>query len=151
MEKKHFFMGTQDVKNPGTPSLKELAKDIVNEQHSGGYADKDSTITGDAILKDLEGSREELDKVQESCAMGIDYNTLLDRDIRYYNNCVNGFVSKREVYMNDMQQVGHLIAGKIAQAVWGNKEFKPMKQIRLKEESRNDKVMRTLKAKGLIK
>ena len=54
--------------------------------------------------------------------------------------------------MNDIQSVGHLIAGKIAQAVWGNKEFsKPMKQIHLKEESRNDKVMRTLKAKGLMK
>ena len=148
-----FFYGYTGRKNPGTPSLKELAKRYSNEQHSGGYADKDSTITGDAILKDLEGSREELDKVQESCTMmGIDYDTLLDRDIRYYNNCVNGFVSKREVYMNDMQSVGHLIAGKIAQAVWGNKEFsKPMKQIYLKEESRNDKVMRTLKAKGLIK
>ena len=86
-----------------------------------------------------------MDKVQESCTMmGINYDTLLDRDIRYYNNCVNGFIGKREVYMNDMQSVGHLIAGKIAQAVWGNKEFnKPMEQIHLKEESRNDKVMRT--------
>ena len=150
---KAFFYGYTGHKNPGTPSLKELAKRFSDEQHCGGHADKDSPITSDAILKDLEESRDELDKIQENCVMiGIDYATLLDRDIRYYTNCVNGFISKREVYMNDAQSVGHLIAGKIAQAVWGNREFsKPMKTVRLREESRDEKVRRTLKAKGLIK
>lgn len=148
-----FFYGYTGRKNPGIPSIKELAKRYSSQQHSGGYADKDSSITGDAILADLECSREELDKVQESCVMmGIDYNTLLDKDIRYYNNCVNGFISKREVYMNDLQTVGHLVAGKIAQAVWSSKEYsKPMEPIRLNGDNRNDKVIQTLKAKGLIK
>lgn len=58
--------------------------------------------------------------------------------------------------MNDEKNVGHLVAGKIASAVWGNKDYKkPIKEIRLKEEkdtteSRNAKVLKTLKAKGLI-
>ena len=94
-----------------------------------------------------------MDNVQESCSMmQIDYNTLLDHDIRYYINCVNGFIRRREISMNDAQTVGHRVAGKTSQAVWNSKDFgKPLDIIRLKEESRNDKVMRTLKAKGLIK
>lgn len=84
--------------------------------------------------------------------IGIDYNTLLDKDIRYYSNCVNGFIGRREIQMNDIQQVGHLLAGKVAQGIWGNKEFgRPMKEIHLREENRNAKVMRTLRNKGIIK
>ena len=89
--------------------------------------------------------------------MGIDYNMMLDRDIRYYTNCVNGYISRREVEMTDAQTVGHIVAGKIAQAVWGDKEFiKALKPIKLRDDpsekikSRNEKVMRTLKAKGVI-
>ena len=52
--------------------------------------------------------------------------------------------------------VGHIIAGKIAAAVWNDKSYKkPIKQIKLREEkntveSRNERVFRTLKAKGII-
>lgn len=55
--------------------------------------------------------------------MGLRYDDLLDRDLRFYINCLNGFIKKREYLMNDMQSIGHRIAGKIAQAVWGDKKF----------------------------
>lgn len=77
-------------------------------------------------------------------------------DIRQFNNYVDGYVLRRETRMNDDLIVGHRIAGKIAQAVWNNKQFsKPFEPIRLLEENNqaariNAKVFRTLKAKGLI-
>lgn len=55
--------------------------------------------------------------------MGLRYDDLLDKDLRFYINCLNGFIKKREYLMNDMQSIGHRIAGKIAQAVWGDKKF----------------------------
>lgn len=79
-------------------------------------------------------------------------------DIRKFNNFVDGFVTHREIRMNDSKDVGHAIAAKIAQAVWGDKQFtKPIKEFKLHEdkdkdtvESRNKKVYETLKLKGLI-
>lgn len=88
--------------------------------------------------------------------MGVSYGDLLDMDIRKFNCFVEGYINRREVAMNDMKTVGHLVAGKIAAAVWSDKSFKkPIKDIKLKEdadttESRNAKVYKTLKAKGLI-
>lgn len=81
---------------------------------------------------------------------------MLDLDIRKFNGYVEGYISRREISMNDAKNVGHLVAGKIASAVWGSKDFKkPIKEIKIKEEkdtaeSRNARVLRTLKAKGLI-
>lgn len=88
--------------------------------------------------------------------MGISYSELLDLDIRKFNCYIDGYLSKRETYMNDIKLVGHMVAGKVAAAVWGDKSFKkPIKDIKLREEdntvaSRNAKVFKTLKAKGLI-
>lgn len=88
--------------------------------------------------------------------MGITYSELLDLDIRKFNCLVDGYQKRRETNMNDQLAVGHRIAGKIAQAVWGSKGFsKPIKQFDFTQEentvaSRNEKVFRTLKAKGLI-
>lgn len=80
-------------------------------------------------------------------------------DIRKFNNYVDGFISRREIKMNDEKDVGHVVASKIAQAVWGDKEFKkPIKEFKLTSddedntaESRNRRVYETLRAKGLIK
>lgn len=91
--------------------------------------------------------------------IGIAYNELLDMDIRTFNNYVDGFITRREIRMNDSKDVGHAIAAKIAQAVWGDKQFvKPIKEFKLHEntevdiaESRNRRVYETLKAKGVIK
>lgn len=57
--------------------------------------------------------------------------------------------------MNDDLAVGHIIAGKIAAAVWSDPSFKrPIKEVKLLEEDtpdeRNNKVYKTLKLKGLI-
>lgn len=77
-------------------------------------------------------------------------------DIRLFNSCVEGFLKTRETRMNDSLLVGHIIAGKISAAVWGDKSFKkPIKPIKLTEDkdtnaSRNAKVLACLKAKGLI-
>lgn len=77
-------------------------------------------------------------------------------DIRKFNSCVDGYIKRRETYINDSLTIQHIAAGKIAAAVWGDKSFKkPLKEIKLLEdnnsaESRNNKVYKTLKAKGLI-
>lgn len=53
--------------------------------------------------------------------------------------------------MNDSKHIGHLVAGKISQAVWGSKDFdKPIKDIRLTKQSRKEKILETLRNKGLI-
>ena len=76
---------------------------------------------------------------------------MLDRDIRFYNNCLYGYLMKRENVMNDMTHVGHILAGKISQAVWGSNDFnKPIKEIRLRPKSHKEKVLETLRNKGLI-
>lgn len=95
---------------------------------------------------------EELDNIQSSCIyIGISYTDLLDRDIRYYNNCVTGYLIKREDSMNDVARVGHILAGKIAQAVWGDSQFStPISDIRLRPKTRQEKILETLKRKGLI-
>lgn len=90
---------------------------------------------------------EQLDEVYQNCIIiGLDYNTLLDRDFRFYNNAMEGFISKRELQMNDNQSIGHLVSAKIAQAVWGSKNFgKPMQAIRLRKKSREEKIQEQLK------
>lgn len=88
--------------------------------------------------------------------VGISYTDLLDMDIRMFNCFISGYIDRREIYMNDIKTVGHLVAGKIAAAVWGDKSFKrPIDDIKLHDdnntaESRNLKVFKTLRAKGLI-
>lgn len=71
------------------------------------------------------------------------------------NLCIEGSVYKREQELNDRKDIGHIIAGKIAQAVWGSKDFKkPIDEIILHEETLEDisrrKVLNTLKNKGLM-
>jgi len=83
--------------------------------------------------------------------LNINYDSLLDKDIRYYNNCIRGWLKKREFIMNDNAHIGHMLAGKIAQAVWGNKDFsKPIDKVRLTKQSRKEKILETLRNKGLI-
>ncbi len=80
----------------------------------------------------------------------------MNMDIRIFNNLVDGYIFNRQTRMNDELRIGHLISGKIAEAVWGSKNFKkPFKDIKLIDEddvntSRNKRVFATLKAKGLI-
>ena len=83
--------------------------------------------------------------------IGVDYTVLLNRDFRFFDNCVEGFISKREIYMNDMQVIGQRIAGKIAQAVWGASQFeKPLDTVRIRPETREEKILKTLREKGLV-
>lgn len=69
---------------------------------------------------------------------------------------VEGYIIKRQEYMNDMLKINHLTAGKIAEAVWGSKSFKKeFKEIKLFEDedindARNKKVFKFLQSKGLI-
>lgn len=86
--------------------------------------------------------------------VGISYSDWLEMDIREFNQYIDGFITRREIKMNDDKDVGHLVAGKIAAAVWGDKSFKkPIKEIKLREdnsiESRNRRVLETLKRKGV--
>ena len=90
--------------------------------------------------------------MQANCiVLGISYEYLLTRDIKFYNNCIEGYTTKREIEMNDLQIVGHRVAAKVAQAVWGSKEFSnPIKSFRLRAETRDEKILKTLRLKGLI-
>lgn len=78
-------------------------------------------------------------------------------DIRQFNLYVEGYTLRRQQYINDMLQINHLSAGKIAEAVWGSREFKkPFKEIELLREDSdadaiNKKVYGFLKRKGIIK
>ncbi len=87
--------------------------------------------------------------------MGIDWEVMLDNDVRFFNNCVNGYIARREVYINDLQLLIKPLAAKINQSLFNSREFnKPLKPIKLKdgssEESREEKVLKTLMEKGII-
>lgn len=77
-------------------------------------------------------------------------------DIRIFNSFVDGYTLRREASLNDTLRAGHIIAGKISEAVWGSKDFKkPIKEIELLQEeddfeARNRKVLQCLRAKGVI-
>lgn len=107
-------------------------------------------------MKDLEDGRKAYFKSVEQCTViGVSYSDFLDIDIRTFNSLCDGFTYKRELYMNDIKTVGHMLAGKISQAVWGSKDFsKPIADIRLREQSdeerMQEKVLKFLQSKGLI-
>lgn len=72
--------------------------------------------------------------------MGVDYNTILDHDLRFYQSLITGFMRKREYSINDSLQAGHIIAEKIAQAVWGDRNFtKLIKPVRIVEPTTQEK------------
>ena len=105
----------------------------------------------------LNQSREEFDStLKQASEMGISYTELLDLDIRKFNCFVDGYMKKRETWLNDSLAIGHRVSAKIAQAVWGSKDFKKeIKPFKITEDkdvnaSRNAKVFACLKAKGLI-
>jgi len=75
--------------------------------------------------------------------VGIPLSELWDMDIRAFNNYVIGYIRNRETMLNDSLLTGHIIAGKISMAVWGDRQFsKPIKPIKLlkdqKEKSLDD-------------
>ena len=90
--------------------------------------------------------------MQANCiVLGISYEYLLTKDIKFYNNCIEGYTIKREIEMTDLQIVGHKVAAKIAQAVWGSKDFsKPIESCRLRAETHEEKILKTLILKGLV-
>ena len=62
----------------------------------------------------------------------MSYQEFLDCDLRAYKALVDGFTRRREYNINDSLQVGHAIAEKIAQAVWGDRKFsRPIKPVNL--------------------
>ena len=84
--------------------------------------------------------------------MGLSYSDLLKMDIRQFNNYIEGFVDRRELAMNDEQSLIKISAMQIAMAVWGNKKFnKPLKQIKLRGESRAAKLAQALNSLGVTK
>lgn len=84
--------------------------------------------------------------------MGLSYSDFLKMDIRQYNNYVEGYVDRREINLNDNQSLIKTQASQIALAVWGNKKFnKPLKEIKLRGESRAAKIARALNTLGVTK
>jgi hypothetical protein len=79
----------------------------------------------------LEICREEINRWREtSVLIGVDYNTLLNGDIRFYSYAVRGYLKRREIWINDMLSVGHMVAGKHLQGFSGNKKFqKPIEPV----------------------
>lgn len=108
------------------------------------------------VSSELEKCRKEFDKtIMTASQIGLSYSDLLDLDIRRFNMCVDGYIKRREVVLNDYATLGHILAGKIAGAVWGNKSFKkPIPEFKLliedSEEAMQRKTMQFLKSKGVI-
>lgn len=94
--------------------------------------------------------------VRKAAIVGIAYSEMLDMDVRTFDEYVNGYTLRREECVNDLLDIGHAVAGKIAMAVWGSREFKrPFERVRLFVEKdvvtyANEKVIGFLKRKGLI-
>lgn len=89
--------------------------------------------------------------------IGLDLNSILDLDIRLFDAYVLGATKKRETEINDQLHIGQLVAGKTAQAVWGNRDYqKPLKEVKLvedKDATKNELIRRKLafyKRKGII-
>lgn len=156
-----FFYGGSGRKDSRTAKLQELSERFGKQTSGNGRSGKGSAGSGGIswIDEDYEESVKAYDNIiRDSVTIGISYSDLMDMDIKRFNRCVDGYIAKREISMNDTKTVEHIIAGKIAEAVWGDKHFKkPIKEIKLdrveeedlKEKSKR-KVMETLKRKGLI-
>lgn len=94
--------------------------------------------------------------IKRAYCIGIHYNELMELDIRTFSLCIDGSVYKREQRLNDMKDIGHIVSAKVAQAVWGSRDFKkPIDDIVLRSETLEDisrrKVFETLRKKGLMR
>lgn len=75
--------------------------------------------------------------IKTASIVGVMYSDLLRLDIRKFDLIVEGFNARREMELNDNLRTGHLIAGKIAQAVWASKNYKkPIEKIVIEEAHR---------------
>lgn len=102
-------------------------------------------------------AREQFDKtLRIASEIGISFDCLLEMDIRQFNAYVDGYTLRRETMINDYFLINHLSIDKLLQGINGSKQYKqPIKQVKLFENEdnisdRNEKIYRTLKAKGLI-
>jgi len=88
-------------------------------------------------MTDLQQSRDDLcDIYRNASMMGIQYSELMNMDLRTYIQYSNGYTMRREQTINDSLFVGHVISGKISQAVWGAKEFNdPIEKVCLTDHS----------------
>lgn len=88
-------------------------------------------------MTDLQQSRDDLCDIYKNASMiGIQYNELMNMDLRTYMQYFQGYTLRREQTINDELFIGHVISGKISQAVWGAKEFNdPIEKVCLTEQS----------------
>lgn len=153
-DKAFFYEQARPCSNKSS-KLQELAE-RHKQQPSKGRLRGETKASTSIQANLLEESRKAYDKIIKTAGeVGITYESLLDMDIRIFNNYVDGYILRRETSINDSLLVQHIAASKIAQAVWGDKRFsQPIKSIKLLDrgviENRNEKVYNTLKAKGLI-
>lgn len=70
-------------------------------------------------------AKEELeDVIRTAHKIGIGYSDLMQMDIREFNQAVEGYIDAREEKLNDEAVVAHRGALKIAQAVYGSRDFR---------------------------
>ena len=75
--------------------------------------------------------------------MGIDYEYLLYKDVKFLKLCIDGHIQSREEKLNDLQSLIPLLAVKIMQAYSGSKDFsKPLEPITLHELTEEEKMQR---------
>lgn len=94
--------------------------------------------------------------IKKASELGISWSDLLDMNIVVFNCYIDGYIKRQETELNNLQMLGHRLAGKISQAVWGSKDYsKPMDIILLHEETLEERSLRlvnqTLRDKGIIK
>ena len=87
------------------------------------------------IELDLDITLHQIDDLIESASMiGISYSDLQDMDYRVYKYYSNGYISKTEDIINNVYGITKPIAAKMAQAVWGSKDFnKDIKEVKLRK------------------
>lgn len=150
-----FFYGYGGSSSSESSKLKKLSDRFGKESSNGGLRGKDKTGSG-IKLNDLSASFKQLDKtLRVASEVGISYSEMLDLDIRKFNMYVEGYVLRRQQHINDTLMINHLTAGKIAEAVWGSRNYKkPFKTIELLKDSSveaaNREVIEFLKKKGVL-
>lgn len=93
--------------------------------------------------------------IKKAGELGLGWSDLLDMRIIDFDFYIEGYIARQENELNNLQVLGHRLAGKVSQAIWGSNDYtKELDPILLHEETLEEKsrrlVMRTLRDKGVI-
>lgn len=62
--------------------------------------------------------------IEQASLSGLSFNDFINMHPYEYKAYTNGYIQKRENSINDSLFINHISAAKLAQAVWGSKDYK---------------------------